>query len=131
MATAALAREAAGMATADACSDCRVTRQGLERRTPPGQLLTARCGHSAVCEECLPTKFEILNQSSRGRLTCKTCAAELRESDFSSKSPEELLVEQALQIRRKVKKECVADCMRTKPTMAVRLRTHPRGRVAA
>ena len=78
-------------------------------------LLTFRIrGAVTVCEECVPRKFELLQAPSLGILPCPSCATELRETDFSTKTPEELEVEHALQIRRKVKKECVpipAICM--------------------
>lgn len=90
------------------CAECSATLTMLQRRAPPCVLLTAKCGHSTICEECLPRKFEFLDRQFRGIIQCPTCAMELRDSDYSSKTPEELKVEQALQIRRKIKKEYVA-----------------------
>ena len=103
------------------CSECSATLQNLARRAPPCQLLLSKCGHSTVCEECLPRKFEFLDPRLRGIDHCRSCGTELRDSDYSSKTPEELQVEQALQIRRKVKKECVASIRRNRV-----LRVHAR-----
>jgi hypothetical protein len=88
------------------CAVCSATAESLERRTPPCLLLTAKCGHSTICEDCLPRKFEFLDSKFRGVIQCTSCGTDLRDSDYSSKTPEELQVEHALQVRRKVKKEC-------------------------
>ena len=55
------------------------------------------------CEECLPQHFQ--NHAVRGLLPCPQCQVELREHDYSSRTPDELAVERALQIRRQIKKE--------------------------
>ena len=64
-------------------------------------LSAARAARS--CEECLPQHFQ--NFAKRGLLPCPQCQVELREHDYSSRTPDELAVERALQIRRQIKKE--------------------------
>ena len=64
-------------------------------------LSAARAARS--CEECLPQYFQ--NKADRGLLPCPQCQVELREHDYSSRTPDELAVERALQIRRQIKKE--------------------------
>eukprot|EP01045_Picozoa_sp_COSAG04_P031990 COSAG04_NODE_6119_length_1404_cov_2.329502_1_plen_300_part_10 len=64
-------------------------------------LSARRAAHS--CEECLPQHFQ--NHAVRGLLPCPQCQVGLREHDYSSRTPDELAVERALQIRRQIKKE--------------------------
>ena len=65
-------------------------------------MLSARCAVRS-CEECLPQYFQ--HKAARGLLRCPQCQVELREHDYSSRTPDELAVERALQIRRQIKKE--------------------------
>ena len=86
----------------------------LPRPTPPLLLLLCLRGVAGAavlsaaraarsCEECLPQYFQ--NNADRGLLRCPQCQVELREHDYSSRTPDELAVERALQIRRQIKKE--------------------------
>lgn len=111
------------------CAVCSATAESLERRTPPCLLLTAKCGHSTICEDCLPRKFEFLDSKFRGVIQCTSCGTDLRDSDYSSKTPEELQVEHALQVRRKVKKECAPPASRCqRPSSRPRSRSSSRSR---
>ena len=116
------------------CAACSATAEALKRRgcplltakcghqmmcaprqplSPPHPTLSLRGGAEAAvlsarraarsCEECLPQHFQ--NHAVRGLLPCPQCQVELREHDYSSRTPDELAVERALQIRRQIKKE--------------------------